>query len=55
MVGPLNIGMTRKEGEQRAREALVMVGLLHAERKILMIWICLNESWWHCICRGNGS
>nr|WP_314458826.1 energy-coupling factor transporter ATPase [uncultured Clostridium sp.] len=30
MVGPLNIGMTRKEGEQRAREALEMVGLLHA-------------------------
>ena len=30
MVGPLNIGMSRKEGEQRAREALEMVGLLHA-------------------------
>ena len=33
MVGPLNIGMTRKEGEQRAREALEMVGLLHAEKE----------------------
>ncbi|MBE5977939.1 MAG: ATP-binding cassette domain-containing protein [Paenibacillaceae bacterium] len=33
MVGPLNIGMTRKEGEKRAREALEMVGLLHAEKE----------------------
>lgn len=33
MVGPLNIGMTRKEGEQRAREALEMVGLLHSEKE----------------------
>nr|WP_288824503.1 ABC transporter ATP-binding protein [uncultured Clostridium sp.] len=30
MVGPLNIGMTRNEAEHRAREALEMVGLLHA-------------------------
>ncbi|MDK2967591.1 energy-coupling factor transporter ATPase [Lacrimispora sp.] len=33
MVGPLNIGMTRKEGEARAREALEMVGLLHAAKE----------------------
>ncbi|MDW2796018.1 energy-coupling factor transporter ATPase [Clostridium boliviensis] len=33
MVGPLNIGMTRKEGEERAREALEMVGLLHAAKE----------------------